>query len=324
MNIVDALVLKKLKGVGDGSMTKLLEFTSNQGINTLEDLAQIGAKNLPLRRLPNSLEEFITAGEFDIARLAIEGELKDWSAQGITAIHRNEKQYPKQLLELQDPPPFLFCKGNLSLLDDTRAIAVVGTRNNSDKGAVIATKTVEAFYTRKFTIVSGLAIGIDAIAHRAALDCGAPTIAVLVDLLKVSPARNKALADEILQKNGLLITENRPGTPTIAALFAKRDRIQAGLSTAVFAIETSRDGGTMHAVRAAGKMHRPVFVPDAIAARYNDITLEVIQGTQYLIERGEARPYTSAFYESISEELVGISQRLKTAGTSEIQEGLPL
>lgn len=324
MNLVDALALKGMKGVGDSSITKILEFTSKNRLSSLEELAKLGVQNLPLKRVSFSLEEFISAGEFEVERLKIRDELQAWTEQGITVIHRNSAKYPRQLLDLMDPPPFLFCKGNISLLDETKAIAVVGTRNNSPKGAVIAAKTVKEFHNRSFVIVSGLALGIDAIAHKTALECGAPTVAVLVDVQKISPATNKGLAEEILRNDGLLIAENKPGTPTIAALFAKRDRIQAGLSTAVFAIETSKDGGTMFAVRAAKKMGRPIFVPDAIAAKYNDLTLDVIQGTQYLVDSGEARPYTNLFYDKIAEELEFISQRLKSVSMSEVQEGLLL
>jgi DNA processing protein len=324
MNVVDALVLKSLKGVGDGSVTKLLDFTLVEEITSLEELARLGVQNLPLRRIPENLQEFLTTGEFEVARRAVEDELRDWESSGIKVVYRLSDEYPRQLLDLGDPPPFLFCKGNWSLLKNPRAIAVVGTRNNSPTGKLIATKTVRSFHERSFAVVSGLALGIDAVAHKAALECGAPTIAVLVDLVKISPTTNKGLAEEILQKNGLLISENRPGTPTIAALFAKRDRIQSGLSTAVFAIETSKEGGTMHAVRAAAKMGRPIFVPDVDAAKYKDLTLDVIQGTQYLVKTNQARPYTSDSYDSISKELEGILRRFKSNGARDFQEGLQL
>lgn len=324
MNLIDALALNGMKGVGDGSITKILEFTSRNRISSLEELAKIGVHNLPLKRIPNSLDAFLSSGEFEIERGRIKDELQAWTENGITVIHRNSTKYPRQLLDLAVPPPFLFCKGNISLLEDTRAIAVVGTRNNSLRGSVIAAKTVKEFHNRSFVIVSGLALGIDTIAHKAALECGALTIAVLVDVQKISPATNKDLAEEILRKDGLLVAENTPGKPTIAAFFAKRDRIQAGLSTAVFAIETSKDGGTMFAVKAAMEMGRPVFVPDAIAAKYNDLSLDIIQGTQYLVESGEARPYTNLLYDRITEELEYISQQLKSGDIREAQEGLPL
>jgi DNA processing protein len=324
MELVDAMVLKSLKGVGDSSVTKLLEFSFSKGISTLEGLTDAGITSLPLKRVPEGLVEFLTTGDFEVARLVVGDKLKDWASQGISVISRNSEQYPSRLLELADPPPFLFCKGNLELLENSRAIAVVGTRNNTPRGKVIATKTVEAFNLREFVVVSGLALGIDTIAHRAALNCGAPTIAVLVDLLKISPSKNKSLADEILDRGGLLIAENQPGTPTIAALFAKRDRIQSGLSAAVFAVETSKGGGTMYAVKAAGKLSRPVFVPDPKAARYEDLSLEAIEGTQYLVSNKLARAYTGQSYETISEELHGVADRIKNTNLNEGQGDLGL
>jgi len=310
MNLVDALVLKNLKGVGDVTVTKLMDYACSNGISTLEDLAAAGSSNLPLSRPPDNLIQFINSGFFDDTRHEIQESLARWDQEGITTLHKYSPKYPIRLLELSDPPPFLFCKGNLDLLENSKAIAVVGTRNNTSKGKVITEKTVQAFHRFQFVIVSGLALGIDTIAHKSALECGAPTVAVLVDLAKVSPSQNKGLANEILNNGGLLVAENQPDTPTIAALFAKRDRIQAGLSTSTFAIETSKGGGTMHAVKAAGKLSRPVFVPDPIAARYSDLSEEAIQGTQYLIENGLARAYTSHSYESISNELQGVANRI--------------
>ena len=316
------LVLRSLKGVGDSSILKLLKLASQQSINSLEGLVSHGIGNLPFKKTPPSLTEFLSTGEFEVARLSVEDDLRNWASQDISVISINDPQYPKRLLKLVDPPPFLYYKGNVNLLSNPKAIAVVGTRHNSPLGAIITERTVKQFHSYSFCVVSGLALGIDSIAHRAALDCGAPTVAVLVDLMKISPSTNKNLAEEIFQKGGLLVAENQPGTPTIGPLFAKRDRIQAGLSTSVFAIETSKDGGTMHAVRAAGKMSRPVFVPDPIAAKYGDLTAKVIEGTQFLIESKIARPYTSGSYDQISEELAEIALSFEVSGSDESEEGL--
>lgn len=315
MNTVDALVLKNLKGVGDGSVTKLLLFAEKHGISSLEQLASTSIQGLPLRKVPESLKKLLASGDFEGMRRKSRDDIRDWDVMNVAVVSLNSKAYPNQLLDLKDPPPFLFCKGNSSLLNSTRTIAVVGTRKNSSKGSLIATKTVEAFHSRNFIIVSGLAIGIDSIAHRASLDCGAPTIAVLVDVLKISPSTNKGLAEEIINNDGLLIAENKPGTTPIAAFYAKRDRIQSGLSAAVFAIETLKDGGTMNAVSAAEKMKRPVFVPDAVAAKY-DLTLDVIQGTQYLIDEKRARAYTSELYEGIFKELERVAEDMLIRKTS--------
>jgi DNA processing protein len=320
VNLTDALVLKGLSRVGDESVTKILRFSFSQGLSTLEELSKVGISKLPFKTVPSSLKEFLEAQDFKSARTSVEKDLASWRTQDIATIVLGSENYPKQLLGLYNPPPFLFCKGNLELLKHTLVIAVVGTRKNTRKGEQITFKTVEAFAKRGFSIVSGLALGIDTIAHRAALDFNAPTIAVLVDLVNISPSSNRSLADKIIEKGGLLVAENPPGTKAIPAFFAKRDRIQAGLSTAVFTIETSIDGGTMHAVNAALSIRRPVFVPDATAAAYPDLTIKAISGTQQLVNDQKAMPYTRESYARIGAQLEKIAAQFGT----DVQEELPL
>lgn len=314
MNIVDTLALRNLQGVGDRSLCKILEFSKEEGFGTLEELAGFGAKQLPLRVVPKSLTELLRAADFEHVRAAAEHQIEKWALEGIHLIQVYSDQYPSQLLALEDPPPVLYCKGNLALLKQTRSIAVIGTRNNTLRGVTIARQTVRALQPTGFSVVSGLAIGIDTIAHRSALDLGLTTIAVLVDLVNIAPSQNKGLAEEILANDGLLIAENAPGTPAIPALFAKRDRIQAGLAAGVFAIETDINGGTMHAVSAASKMGRPVYVPDPVAARYEDLTEAAIQGTQLLVKDHQARYYTSESYKAMFEELEVIARGLRMGG----------
>lgn len=320
MNLSDALVLKSLSRVGDESVTKILRFSSSQGINSLEELAECGVSNLPLKTVPLALRTFLEAKDFDSSRTSVNEDIGKWKDNNVVAIVLGSDTYPTQLLGLDKPPPFLFCKGNLELLKHTSAIAVVGTRECTRKGAHIANKTVEEFAKRGFAIVSGLALGIDTVAHRAALEYNAPTIAVLVDLLSISPSGNRTLADEILKKGGLWVAENPPGTKTIPAFFAKRDRIQAGLSTAVFAIETSIDGGTMHAVNAAISMMRPVFVPNAAAASYPDLSISAISGTQQLVNDHKATAYTRESYAKIGEQL----EKIASQYGADIQRGMHL
>lgn len=303
MNLVDALVLRSLPRVGDDSVIKILNFSIDNGLHSLEELSEINISTIQLRTVPPALKELLETNDFESVRAEIEHERISWEAQEIVPIVLGSTRYPKQLLSLRKPPPFLFCKGNLDLLKHKSSIAVVGTRDNTLKGQQITRKTVEAFSKRGFSIVSGLALGIDAIAHRVAIDSNAPTIAVLVDLVSISPSTNRSLADEIIQQGGLWVAENPPGTKAIPAFFAKRDRIQAGLSTAVFAIETSIDGGTMHAVNAALEMRRPVFVPDAVAAGYSDLSIKAISGTQMLVNSRKAVAYTRGSYSDIFAQL---------------------
>jgi DNA processing protein len=310
MNLADVLVLKGLPRVGDESLAKILRFTAVHGFSTLEELSKFGVSNLPPRSAPPALKELFETGNFKSARETAVKNIEDWNAQDIVCVVLGTDNYPKQLLGLDKPPPLLFCKGNLKLLNLTSSIAVVGTRENTRKGELIANKTVEAFAKLGYVIVSGLALGIDTIAHRAALEFNVPTIAVLVDLISISPSSNRALADKIIAKGGLWVSENLPGTKSIPAYFAKRDRIQAGLSVGVFAIETSVDGGTMHAVNAAISMQRPVFVPDAIAAGYPDLTINAISGTQHLINHRMATPYTRESYSKIGAQLDQIALQI--------------
>ena len=313
MDLIDALVLKELKGVGDDTISSLLDFTAKNALKSLEEIAEFGPRQLPFKRVPSSLIEFLSSGDFNSSREIISGKYATWKKQGIEVLFKGGADYPVQLLEVSKPPPFLFCKGRVNLLKDTKAIAVVGTRKNTRIGEKITEKTVEEFAGRGFTVVSGLALGIDAIAHKAALKFQAPTIAVLVDLVTVSPAGNRGLADDILDNQGLLVSENPPGTNAIPAFFAKRDRIQAGLSVAVFAIETAIDGGTMHAVNASHLMGRPVFVPDASVAGYSDLSIQAIAGTQELVKNRRAIPYTRDSYTHINSELERISDRISAS-----------
>lgn len=317
MNLVDALLLKELKGVGDTTVNKLLEFSLAHNLSSLEEL--IPALNLcnTLKRIPKNIAQLLETNDYLKNRILIENNINKWREKGVSVIHLGSSLYPPRLLHLESPPPFLFCKGNAALLNETRAIAVVGTRENSNKGAMITAKTVKAFGERGFTIVSGLALGIDTIAHRAALDYAVSTISVLVDIEKVTPRTNQLLAEEIINSNGLLVSENPPGISVVPALFAKRDRIQSGLSTAVFAIETSKNGGTMHAVRHAKVMNRPVFVPDPHAARYQDLSVREIEGTQYLVESGSAKSYTSESYEKIASELTSIAKQINFSNAND-------
>jgi DNA processing protein len=317
VNPIDALVLKSLSRVGDDTVTKILRVALSRRIETLEELSKMGLQNLGLKVIPNSLRELFDSMEFNTVREPVQRQFESWRSDGIEVITLGAERYPERLLDLGKPPPFLFCKGNLNLLEKKSAIAVVGTRDNTRKGELITVRTVEEFAQRKFSIVSGLALGIDAIAHQTALDIGAPTIAVLVDLQNVSPAANRQLASDILDNEGLWVAENPPGTRIIPAFFAKRDRIQAGLSTAVFAIETSVDGGTMHAVRAALSMKRPVFVPDPKAAGYLDLEAKAISGIRHLIDSGQADAYTRESYQAIDKKLAEVAAGFGAAKQTE-------
>ena len=188
-------------------------------------------------------------------------------------------EYPQLLKEIYDPPLVLFARGNIALLLQPQ-VAIVGSRNASASGREVALK-LAAELTQQFVVTSGLALGIDAHAHQGALQSGGHTIAVVATGLDmVYPARHKTLQKNILQSNGLIISEFAPGIPPKPGHFPKRNRIISGLSLGVLVIEASLKSGSLITARCALEQGREVFaVPSSI---YN----EQAKGCHWLIKQG--------------------------------------
>ncbi len=174
------------------------------------------------------------------------------------------KEYPKLLQHISGAPKRLFCRGNISLLN-TDCFAVVGTRSLTPYGKDAA-QTIVPGLAKHFTIVSGMALGIDAVAQRAALDCGGKTIAVLGGPVEYpSPRTNFLLAQDILKNGGLIISEFGKESRVFASNFAIRDRIISGLSKGVLIIEADEKSGSLITARMAAEQDRDVFaVPGSI------------------------------------------------------------
>lgn len=216
----------------------------------------------------------------------------DWP---IKEIKFKNKEYPKLLAQIADPPKQLYCRGNIKLLN-TFCFGVVGTRKLTAYGREATEKIVSGLADSGMTIVSGLAMGIDAVAHQAALDNDLPTIAVLGSTVKddnIGPRVNLSLAGEILKNNGLLISEYDKKENIRAANFAVRDRIISGLSKGVLIVEGAEKSGSLITARSAADQNRDVFaVPGSIFSF-------VSAGPNNLIKNG-AKMVTSA--EDILEE----------------------
>ncbi|WP_326540143.1 DNA-processing protein DprA [Pseudorhodoferax sp.] len=166
--------------------------------------------------------------------------------------------YPTALLESPDPPLLLYVQGRLDLLA-TPGIAMVGSRQPTPQGRDLAHDFARQFGVAGYTVVSGLALGIDGAAHEGALAAGAPTIAVLGTGLDVSyPARHADLARRI-SAQGALVSEFAPGTPPRAAHFPQRNRIIAGLSQGTLVVEAALKSGSLITARLANEAGREVF-----------------------------------------------------------------
>lgn len=167
--------------------------------------------------------------------------------------------YPEKLRIIDKPPKQLYAIGNIDLLNKDM-IAVVGTRKITDYGKKIATKFCEEIALRDIPIISGMAIGTDTIAHKCALKCGAPTIAVLgTGLNNIYPEENLQLYEDILNSNGLVITEVGVEVEYDSKSFPRRNRIVSALSECVLVIEAAYRSGTSITVRYAKEQGKQVF-----------------------------------------------------------------
>jgi DNA processing protein len=186
-------------------------------------------------------------------------------ASGSLIIAFDDEQYPKQLKQIYDPPLVLFAKGDMQLLNKMQ-IAIVGSRAASVNGREIAFDIAQQLSKQGVVVTSGLALGIDAAAHKGALTTITGTIAVVATGLdKVYPAKHKPLAKQIQANNGVIISEFLPGTSPKAGHFPKRNRIISGLSQGVLVVEAALNSGSLITARCALEQNRDVFaVPSSI------------------------------------------------------------
>lgn len=215
----------------------------------------------------------------DLAQTA--RDIVGWQADGIAILLRGSDGYPAALNGLADAPPVLFWRGPLGQ-DDSRAVAVVGTRSPRAASRRLAEDLSGALAGQGWTIVSGLAAGIDTAAHRAAVRTGGRTLAVLgCGVRVIYPPENAPLAAHILAR-GALLSETHPDLPPSGPSLVARNRLISGLCRAVIVIETDEDGGSMYTARFAREQGRTVYAVDSGSS-----------GTTRLIEEG-ARPLSPA------------------------------
>jgi DNA processing protein len=219
--------------------------------------------------------------------VSAEREIKFIEQYKIAPLFLTDKNYPQRLLNCYDSPALLFYRGNTDL-NTSKIVGVVGTRNNSDYGKNICEEIVRDLSEQNILIVSGLAFGIDTIAHKTALKNNISTIGVLAHGLDtLYPAQNKSLAKQMIEQGGLL-TEFMSGINPDKQNFPKRNRIVAGMSDAIIVIETGKKGGSLITAELANGYNKDVF---AIPGRYNDSKSE---GCNFLIKNNKGSLITSA------------------------------
>jgi DNA processing protein len=242
------------------------------------------------------IEENI-AHEFIAFRQTIEVEklIEKILKENIKILCVDDPNYPKLLKEIYTPPHLLYYKGEIK--DHSFNLAVVGTRKYSPYGEQATIQITKGLAQNKITIISGLALGIDTIAHQTAISSGGQTIAVLgtgVDTQSTYPASNRYLIEKIIKSGGAVISEFPPGTPPLRHHFPQRNRIISGLSLGTLVIEAGERSGALITARQALDQNREVFaVP-------GNIFSPVSKGPNQLIKQG-ARAITS--YQDIMETL---------------------
>nr|DAQ50470.1 MAG TPA: DNA recombination-mediator protein A [Caudoviricetes sp.] len=214
---------------------------------------------------------------------------------GVHIISQYDNLFPIQLKKLKSytnnrfkdvAPIILNYKGDINSINNKKSIAIIGTRHPTIEGEEAGQYYGEYFAEKGFNIVSGLALGCDTIAHKAALSVnnGTTTAILAHGLHTISPKAHESIAIEIVEKGGVLLSEYFYGSPAFKTNFVERDRLQAGLAIATIVIQTGIKGGTMHAVQTTidnNKILAAVFYKDQ---RVNE--MENVCGNSYLIRKG--------------------------------------
>jgi DNA processing protein len=261
---LDLLRLTLVPGAGPLTCRALLEHFGSAGAvfdapsSALRDVHGVGPK---------------LAGKLAAARREIDPEA-EWAAcqrAGVAILFHGEEAYPAALREIPDPPPVLYVRGSIEPTD-ALAIGIVGSRHATPYGLRCAERLAQGLARVGLTVISGLARGIDAAAHRGALKAGGRTLAVVANgLSRVYPPEHAALADEIAGGRGAILSEMPLGQVPIAQLFPQRNRIISGLSLGVIVVEATPRSGSLSTARHATEQNREVFaVPgpiDSLASR---------------------------------------------------------
>ena len=272
----------------EGSLQALLQFLSVPGIGSRTSRRLLEAFGSPQAVLAATTEELCRVEQVgptvaEALRSSSDEEasrtLETCRRKDVSILHESDPRYPPLLGRIDDPPGILFMRGDLQPCD-ALAVAVVGARHATAYGRKVAKQLGSALARAGYTVVSGLARGIDAAAHQGALAAGGRTLAVLGSgVLNIYPPEHRGLADEIAAA-GAVISELPPLTQPSSGAFPQRNRIISGLSLGVVVVQAAERSGAMITARLAGEQGREVFaVP-------GDIDCRMSQGCHRLIQDG--------------------------------------
>jgi len=251
------LALLNLPGIGQKSVISLCNHFKY--LEEIKDASDEDLKGL-LKLKPDAVDSIRNQDQWRKATQHAKINLEQAQKLGVDILSYKQDAYPALLRQIPDPPPVIFIKGNLP--QSYKRVACVGTREPTFFGTQVTRRLVQVLVEGGYSIVSGLAVGVDTLSHEAALAGKGHTIAVLANGLdSIYPKQNSGLAQRILDAGGALMSEQPFGTNVTSYFLVQRDRLQSGLSVATFVMQTDIQGGTMHTVRFTLIQGRSVYAP---------------------------------------------------------------
>ncbi|MCL4398119.1 DNA-processing protein DprA [Patescibacteria group bacterium] len=312
-------------GIGSARLSLLLKY-----FGSAEKAWKATEEDLKQTHLPkDALIELLNQRKI----LKLDQYIENLEKSGIKFLTIHSPDYPKRLRIIPDPPNILYIRSKLageqvSRIVENKTIGVVGTRKITQYGKEVTKELTAGLVSAGFTIVSGMALGVDGVAHGTTLNCGGVTIAVLgVGVDVIYPKEHTELYYQIIESGGAIVSEVAPEKHVIRGVFPARNRIISGLSQAVLVTEGAIDSGSLITARAALDQGREVFaVPGPINS-------PMAQGTNYLLKQGaklvtgvedilQELGYTDA--DKRGQTLADISKQIPTGGTREEQAVIDL
>ncbi|WP_294167697.1 DNA-processing protein DprA [uncultured Clostridium sp.] len=295
MELLIPMILRHIEGIGNIKIRNIIENNYlPKSIDEVQDWLEVVL-------LKESINSKIISNDMFKYILEKVNKIKDDAIQNnayMISILNNK--YPRLLKEINNAPTILFYKGNYECLMNENIVAIVGTRNPTENGTRVSYKTSEYFANLGYSIVSGLAVGCDTYAHKAAIDYKKSTIAVMpCGLDSIVPKVNNNLANNILESGGCLVSEYECGSTVSKYNYVNRNRIQSGLSKAIIVIETSEKGGTIETVNFGMKQNKIIACYDC------DKDYEEIRGNKKFIKQGKAFSYKTL------NDLITIEEKMK-------------
>jgi DNA processing protein len=276
-------------------MGKILNRAGRDALLALNQNSKIGAKALKkiihlsdgepekiISENSTNLKKYFESGIVDAIISTRKNEFSEslLKKQNIRPVFYFDREYPELLLEIYDPPVILYCRGNIKLFKNP-AIAIVGSRKHTYYSRLVLEKIIPPLVDAKISIVSGLALGVDGLAHYLTLENAGKTIGVLGSGIdKIYPTSNSKLVDRMLAENNLVISEFPPGTPPLKQNFPLRNRIISGLSLGTLVVEARYQSGSLITASLANEYGRDVYAVPGNIDSYGS------EGTNELIKQG--------------------------------------